>query len=138
MMEKKIFYVSTYHVISKEVENHIFRHNCIFRYACINKQPALRRYWNYNICVQILYSYSRYTRRLFLGCVLFAACCNIIRTLWETKKEKRFSYRKITYKNLFEGHHHFFDYPPSFLCHLLISYWALSPYPSDVLDEWPL
>ena len=70
MMEKKIFYVSTYHVTLKEVENHIFRHNCIFRYACINKQPALRRYWNYNICVQILYSYSRYVFFLLLAAIL--------------------------------------------------------------------
>ena len=34
---------SAYHVISKEVENHIFRHNCMFRYTCMHKQPILTR-----------------------------------------------------------------------------------------------
>ena len=43
--------------------------------------------------MQILYSYFRYTGRLFLGCALFVARCNTIRTSWETKKE-RLSYRK--------------------------------------------
>ena len=43
--------------------------------------------------MQILYSYFRYTGRLFLGYALFVARCNTIRTSWETKKE-RLSYRK--------------------------------------------
>ena len=43
--------------------------------------------------VQILYSYFRCTSRLFLGCALFVARCNIIRAPRETKK-KRLSYRK--------------------------------------------
>ena len=43
--------------------------------------------------MQILYSYFRYTGRHFLGCALFVARCNTIRTSWETKKE-RLSYRK--------------------------------------------
>ena len=41
--EKKIFVymaASAYHVISKEVENHVFRHNHIFRYTCMYKQSA--------------------------------------------------------------------------------------------------
>ena len=44
MKEKKIFVymaASAYHVISKEVENHIFRHNWIFRRTCMYKQPTL-------------------------------------------------------------------------------------------------
>ena len=44
--------------------------------------------------MQILYSYFRYTGRLFLVCALFDARCNTIRALWETKK-KRLSYKKI-------------------------------------------
>ena len=32
-----------YHVISMEVENHMIRHNWIFRHTCIYKQPALRK-----------------------------------------------------------------------------------------------
>ena len=43
--------------------------------------------------MQIMYSYFRNTGRLFLGCALFVARCNTIRTSWETKKE-RLSYRK--------------------------------------------
>ena len=35
---------SAYHVISKEVENHIFRPNLIFRHTCMYKQPTLRKY----------------------------------------------------------------------------------------------
>ena len=83
----------TYHVISTEVENHIFKHNWIFRHFCIYKQPTLTKQWNFNIFVQILYSYFRYTVRLILGYALFVACFNTIRTSWETRKE-RLSYRK--------------------------------------------
>ena len=39
---------SAYHVISVEVENHIFKHNLIFRHLCIYKRPTLTMYWNYN------------------------------------------------------------------------------------------
>ena len=84
---------SAYHVILKEVENQIFRHSWVFRHICVCKQPTLTKQWNYNIFVQILYSYFRYTGRLFLGYALFVARCNTIRTSWETKKE-RLSYRK--------------------------------------------
>ena len=38
---------SSYHVISKEVENHIFRHNWIFRHISMYKQPTLTKYGNY-------------------------------------------------------------------------------------------
>ena len=47
---------STYRVISKEEENHIFSHNWIFRDTCIYMQPTLTKKWNY-IFVQILCSY---------------------------------------------------------------------------------
>ena len=43
--------------------------------------------WNYNAFVQILYSYFRYTRRIFLRCALFVARCNIIRASRETRKK---------------------------------------------------
>ena len=71
---------SVYHVISKEVENHIFGHNWSFRHTC-------------------MYIYFRYTARFFLGCAFFNAHLSIIRTSWETKKES-LSYRKSTWKNL--------------------------------------
>ena len=56
------------------------------------KQLTLTKQIKY-IFVQILYSYFRYTGRLFLGYAVFVAHCNTIRTSWETKKE-RLSYRK--------------------------------------------
>ena len=34
---------SAYHVISKEVENRIFRQNWIFRHTCMYKQPTLTK-----------------------------------------------------------------------------------------------
>ena len=52
------------------------------------KQPKLTKQWNYNVFVRIGCSYFRYTCRLFLGCALFVARCNIIRVSWETKKKK--------------------------------------------------
>ena len=43
--EKRRFFAymaaSAHHVISKEVENHILRHNWIFRHTCMYEQPAL-------------------------------------------------------------------------------------------------
>ena len=82
-----------YYVISTAVENHTFKHNWIFRHFCIYKQPILTKEWNFNIFVQMLYSYFKYNGRLFLGYALFVACCNTIRNSWETRKE-RLSYRK--------------------------------------------
>ena len=54
---------STYQVISKEVDNIIFRHNRTFRHKCMCKQLILIMQRNYNIIVQI-YSYLRYTDKL--------------------------------------------------------------------------
>ena len=84
---------SSSHVILKEVEKHIFKHNLIFRHTCMYKQPTLTKQWNVAIFLQIWCSYFRHTGRLFLGCALRLVCCNIIRTSWETKKE-RLGYRK--------------------------------------------
>ena len=84
---------SSSHVILKEVEKHIFKHNLIFRHTCMYKQPTLTKQWNDAIFLQIWCSYFRHTGRLFLGCALRLVCCNIIRTSWETKKE-RLGYRK--------------------------------------------
>ena len=45
--EERRFFVymaaSAYHVISTEVENHIFKHNWIFRHSWIYKQPTLTK-----------------------------------------------------------------------------------------------
>ena len=126
---------------SEKHEKHIFRQNWIFRHTCMYKQTTLTEDWNYNTFVQILYSYFRYTRSLFLGCALFVACCNIIRASWETKREKSLSYRKKYIKG-FVGGHHFFDCTISFLCHLLLLFSSTpSPFIIDVsylLAKWLL
>ena len=81
---------SAYHVISTEAENHIFKPIEFLDTSAFINNP----HWQSSgIFAQILYSYFRHTGRLFLGCALFVACCNTIRTSWETKKE-RLSYRK--------------------------------------------
>ena len=117
MRGKKFFaYTATlaYRVISTEVVNHIFKHNWIFRHLCVYKQLTSTKQWNFNIFVQILHSYFRYTVRHFLGCALFVSRCNTIRTSRETKKE-RLSYRK-KYIEAFAWGYHFFDCMLSILC----------------------
>ena len=54
----------------------------------------MTKQWNYNIFVQMLYRYFIYNGKIFFGCAVFVACCNIIRALWETKKEERLSCTK--------------------------------------------
>ena len=55
---------SAYYMTSKEVKNQILRHNSIL------SQPTLTKWWNC-ICVQILYSYFRYTQKQSSRGVLF-------------------------------------------------------------------
>ena len=52
---------SAFHVISKEEENPVFRHNRIFKHTYMYKQPILPKWWNYNNFLQISYSYLKYT-----------------------------------------------------------------------------
>ena len=96
---------------------------------------TLTKQWKYNILVQILYSYFRYTARLFLGCALFVARCNIIKASCETKKE-RLSFRENIEKNWCEWHKRFYC-TPSFLCiSLLLSLTTPFPFPSEQA-QWP-
>ena len=105
---------SAYHLISKDVENHLVRRNSIFRDTNIYKQFILTKQWNYHIFVQILYSYLRYTVRLldvfyllllaiFLVFFVFLA----IRVSLETKKKRLIS-NKIRYIEEFGEGCHFF------------------------------
>ena len=77
---------SAYHVILKEVENRVFRHNRILRHTCIYKQPILTKWWNYNNFVQILYSYLKYTDTLLD--VLFLLQAVILFELHENPRRK--------------------------------------------------
>ena len=127
---------SAYHVISKKAENQIFRQNWIFRHTCVYKQTTLTKEWNYNIFVQMLYSYFMYTGKLFLGCPVFVACCNIIRALWETKKKERLSCRKKCKEEFAWGTSLFWLHTlttMSFFC----CFFCLLSFPSDVVGEWP-
>ena len=62
------------HVISREVECQIFRRSCIFRCTCIYKQPKMTKLWNYNIFVQVLYSYLTST---IIGFSMCFSCCSL-------------------------------------------------------------
>ena len=64
-----------------------FVHNCIFRSTCICKQSISTKQCNYNIFVQVLYSYLRYTDRLLDVFLLFLAAFKIIRVLWEQRRK---------------------------------------------------
>ena len=83
---------SAYHVISKEVENHISRHHLIFRHKCLRINP----YWQSSGIIIFLCKYYIVMSDTLLGsCMCFSifALCNSIRTSWETENE-RLSYRK--------------------------------------------
>ena len=102
------------------------------------KQPALAKLWNYNILVQILYSYFRCTDRLFLGCPHFVAAVTLSgfhekprrNEDWITKKvHRRICLRDITF---------LVACPPFYVTFLLLSLSTPSPFQSDVLAEWSL
>ena len=77
---------SAYHVILKEVENRVIRHNCIFRHTYMYKQPILTKKWNYNNFIEILSSYRRYTDRLLD--VFFLLLATILSELHENPRRK--------------------------------------------------
>ena len=122
---------SAYHVISKEVENHINSQNWIFRRTCMQKQSTLTKYWNYNIFIPILYSYFRCTGRLFFRCALFVACYSIIRASWESKKGIMIELQK-------KYIHPFWQHAILSISFLLLSLSTPIPFSSDLLAEWPL
>ena len=83
--------------------------------------------------MQILYSYFRQTGRLFFGCALCVARCNIIRASCETKKKRLSCWKKYIEESVS------FDCILSFLCHFLLLFLSTpSTFPSDVLAERPL
>ena len=58
-----------------------------FETHMLYKQPTLPKLCNYNIYVQMLYSYFSYTGRPFLGCALLVVCFNIVWTSSEAEKK---------------------------------------------------
>ena len=121
---------SAYHVISKEVENRILRPNLIFRHTCMYKQPILTKQWNYNIFVQILYSYLRYIDRLLD--VFFLLLAVTLSKLHEKSRRKDWVTEESKWRNLCEEHH-FFGCTPSSLCHFLSFFFFIYSHP---LPKW--
>ena len=124
---------SAYNVISTEVENHIFKTIEFLDISAFINNPHWHSSGNLIFFVQILYSYFRYTGRLFLGCALFVAGCNTIRTSWETKKE-RLSYRKKYIKEFVWGISFFWIH--ALLSMSLSCFLCLLPLPSQAMQLW--
>ena len=110
---------SVYYFISEEVENYIFRHNWILKHTCMYKKPALTKYWNYNLFVQILYSHFRYTNRLFLGCV-FLLLAVILSELQEKPRRKVCVTKKNYTQEFVWGTSFFWLHALRSICHFLL------------------
>ena len=131
MRGRKIFFFflprSVYHVVSKEVENRIFRHNWIFRHKL-----NFSIHWESSriiifSCKFYIVTSDTLGRDSFLD-VFFLLRAVILSELHEKPRSNKDSVAEIT-----------FDCTPSFLlCHLLPSSFTPSPFPKDVLAEWPL
>ena len=67
----------------------IFRRNRIFRHKCMYKQPMLTKQWNYDIFVQILYNYLRYTNGLLN---VFFLLLTVISTALHEKPRRKDSF----------------------------------------------
>ena len=85
--------------LSKEVENHIFKHSLIFRHLSMYKQRTLTNQWNCNILVQILYSYFRCSGSFSLD-MLFLLLAVILSELHEKPSRKEELQKKSAKKNL--------------------------------------
>ena len=92
---------SPYHGISKEVKNHIFRQNWIFRHMyhmCMYKQPTLTIQWNYNFFLckyDIVTVISDTLVDSFLG-LLFLLLAVILSELLEKPRRKEWVKEKST------------------------------------------
>ena len=95
----------------------------------IYRQPTLTMQWNFTIFAQILYSYFRYTGRLFLGCAFFIACCNyqnFVRNQEGKNELQKKVHRRICVRNIT-----FLTVHSPFNVFLLLSLYILPP-PSQV------
>ena len=106
---------SAYRIRSKEVENHIFRLNFIFRYTCMYQLPILTKLLNYNVFCK----YYIVISDTLIGCRLcFSYCLPQYHQSFKRNQEKNLNYKKCTQNNLCEGHH-FFDCTLSFLSYVI-------------------
>ena len=140
--EKRRFFgymaASAYHVISKEVENQILRHNWFLdTHVCMNNP-----HWKSSRIIILLYKYYVVISDTLVGsflAVLFLLLAVILSELYEKpRRYKDWVTEKSTLMNLYEEHH-FFHCTSSFPClFLLLSSSTPFPFLSDVLADWPL
>ena len=105
MREKEIFCMYDCFSISRCIKggrkSH-YEHNRGFRRTYMCKHPILTKLWNYNIFVQILHNYLRYTDR-FLG-MFFLLLAVILSEFYEKPRRKDWVTEKSIWKNLCERH----------------------------------
>ena len=124
--EGKIFFpymaASAYHVISTKVENHIFKHDWIFRHAFLNN-PL----WQCSGILIFLCKYYIVVSDTLIGSsldVLFLLLDVILSELIEKPRRKDWVTEKSTERNLCVGYH-FFDCTLSFPC-LFVAFFVYS------------
>ena len=124
--EGKIFFpymaASAYHVISTKVENHIFKHDWIFRHVFLNN-PL----WQSSGILIFLCKYYIVVSDTLIGSsldVLFLLLDVILSELIEKPRRKDWVTEKSTERNLCVGYH-FFDCTLSFPC-LFVAFFVYS------------
>ena len=125
---------STSHVISTEVEHHIFKHDWIFRHYVFINNP----HWQSSEIIILLCKYYIVISDKLAGSfldVLFLLLAGILSELHEKPRRKDCVTEKCTQKNLDIT---FLTARPPFYVFLLLSLTTLSSFPSDVLVEQPL
>ena len=129
---------STYHIISKDVKNHILRRNWIFRHTCCINNPHCQSdgIIMFMCKYYIVISVTLVGLLLDVPIFLFAL---ILPGPYEKPRRNKDWVTKTKHIEEFRWGHHFFDCTPSFLCHfLLLSSSTPFPFLSDVLAEWRL
>ena len=110
---------SAYYVISREVKNHISRHNWIFRHTCYINNPHCQ---SSGIIIFMSKYYIVISVTLagpFLD-VLFLLFAVILSGLHEKTRRNIDWVTEKKYREEFGWGDYFFDYTSSFLCHILL------------------
>ena len=80
-----------YHVISKELENRILKHNCIFRHNCIYKQPRWSKQWNYVFVQYIVISDTPISSWMCFSCCFRSSGSQMLFEIGVIKKFSNFT-----------------------------------------------
>ena len=108
-----------YHVISKKVENQIFRSNWFFRHTCMYEQPMLKKYRIITFLCQYYIIISDTLVGSFLDGVFLLLDVILLDLHEKLRKNKDWVTEISTETNWYEEHH-FLDWAPSFLCMVLL------------------